>query len=83
MIPDFEHKLAVYNKFFNQDGYNVKTLEEGAKYIYLGLSQDQKEKLADVFFNRIEKAFEELHRDYAQMLLMKLTPVFLARDKDL
>ena len=69
--------------FFSQNGYNVKTLEEGAKYIYNGLDQSQKEHLADLYFAQIEKAFAELHRDYAEMLLMKLTPAFLGREKDL
>ena len=80
MIPDFEHKVSLYQKFFAQDGYNVKSLEEGAKYIYHGLDLEQKEKLADMYFAQIEKAFAELHRDYAEMLLMKLTPAFLARE---
>jgi hypothetical protein len=61
----------------------VKTLEEGAKYIYHGLTLEQKEQLADKYFEQIESAFANLHRDYAETLLLKLTPVFLAREKDL
>ena len=79
MIPDFAHKQEIYSKFFKQDGYNVKTLEEGAKYIYHGLTFAQKEILADQFFEQIENAFANLHRDYAEKLLLSLTPVFLAR----
>lgn len=82
-VPDFAYKKERFTKFLNQEGFGVKSMEEAGKYINVGLSQEQKEELADLFYAEIEKVFATKHRDYAEMVLVKLSPASLARDKDL
>jgi len=61
----------------------VKTLEEAGKWIYNSLSLTQQEHLAELYFDYLENVFKTLHRDYAEMVLTRLSPVFLGRTKDL
>lgn len=58
-------------------------MEEASNYIYCGLTRAQKIELAEMFFSDIEKVFLDLHRDYAQVVLLKLSPAFLGRKQDL
>jgi hypothetical protein len=51
MLPDFEHKKEILNKFLKQDGYTVKSLEEAGKYLFHGLELAQKEILADIYMS--------------------------------
>ena len=83
MIPDFKHKKELLTKFLKQDGQSVKGLEEAGKYLYHGLTVEQKGELADGYMAGIEEVFKTLHRDYAQMVFNKLTPSFLGREKDI
>lgn len=82
-IPEWEHKKTTFTKMLQQDGFGVKTLEEAGKWIYNGLSLTQQEHLAELYFDYLETVFKTLHRDYAETVLVKLSPVFLGRAKDL
>ena len=66
-----------------QDGYGPKSVIEGGKYIYTGCTLEQKENLANLFFENIETVFKDLHRDYAQAVFDTLSPSFLGRALDL
>lgn len=82
MIREFSHKKEVYQKMLKQEGYTVKSLEVAAQYIYTGLSSQEQEELAALFYSSIEQVFKDLHRDYAGMVLAKLSPAFLGRPQD-
>ena len=83
MLPEFDHKKEMLTKFLKQDGQTVKGLEEAGKYLYHGLTPEQKGELADTFMKEIEEVFKTLHRDYSQMVFNKLSPSFLGREKDI
>ena len=42
----------------------------------------QKEELAKLYYQDIERVFKELHRDYAEQVFRSLSPAFLGRPYD-
>merc|ERR1719240_240724 len=82
MLPQFEKKKEMYNAFLHQDGYTVKYLAEAGKYIYNGLTKAQKEELATLYYQDIERVFKEHHRDYAEQVFRSLSPAYLGRSID-
>ena len=82
MLPQIDHKKKMFDDFLNQIGFSVKSLAEAGKYIYIGLTQAQKEELAQTYYQNIERVFEDLHRDYAECVFRTLSPAFLGRQDD-
>jgi len=57
MIRDFDHKKEIFTKMLTQKGYSVKSLEVAGEYIYTGLEEQEREALADLFYESIQSVF--------------------------
>lgn len=47
IIPDEKHKIEIFMSILEEkNGFNVKSVEEAGKYIYIGITEEKKYELA-------------------------------------